>query len=100
MKFYAHSTSRQDRSDWQPLSDHLATTGELAETAAAAFGCGPLAKAAGLLHDLGKYTERFQRRLEGGERVDHSTHGGDLHILDNPFHGRANRGSTKGVFAR
>lgn len=75
MKFYAHSTTRQDRSDWQPLSTHLAATGELAGTAAAAFGCGPLAMAAGLLHDLGKYTERFQRRLEGGERVDHSTHG-------------------------
>jgi len=75
MKFYAHSTSRQDRSDWQPLAEHLAATGELAEAAAAAFGCGPLAKAAGLLHDLGKYTQPFQRRLEGGERVDHSTHG-------------------------
>ena len=30
---------------------------------------------AGLLHDLGKYSDAFQRRLHGGGRVDHSTAG-------------------------
>ena len=30
------------------------------------------------MHDLGKYTPQFQRRLEGGSRVDHSTAGAKL----------------------
>ena len=34
-----------------------------------------MARVAGLLHDLGKYTLEFQSRLEGGARVDHSTWG-------------------------
>jgi CRISPR-associated endonuclease/helicase Cas3 len=35
-----------------------------------------LAEAAGLLHDLGKYTDKFQARLEGKEpKLDHATHG-------------------------
>lgn len=34
-----------------------------------------LAYSAGLIHDLGKYSAEFQKRLEGGPRVDHSTAG-------------------------
>jgi CRISPR-associated endonuclease/helicase Cas3 len=76
MRFYAHSTSRADRSDWQALSDHLIGTGERAARHAAAFGGQVLARISGRLHDLGKYTERFQNRLAGNpERVDHATWG-------------------------
>ena len=42
----------------------------------AKFGASKAASLAGLLHDLGKYTLAFQRRLDGaGDRVDHSTAG-------------------------
>lgn len=75
MKFFAHSTDSLDKADWQALADHLNAVGELASRYASAFGGQPLAKAAGMLHDLGKYTGEFQRRLEGGAKVDHATWG-------------------------
>lgn len=76
MKFYAHSTEdKQNKSSWQPLDEHLISVGMLASTFAADFGAQSLAKVAGLLHDLGKYTYEFQQRLDGGARVDHSTLG-------------------------
>jgi CRISPR-associated endonuclease/helicase Cas3 len=75
-KFYAHSTARPDKQDWQPLDAHLIGVGRRARAAADVFGAGALAEAAGLLHDLGKYTDKFQARLEGKEpRLDHATHG-------------------------
>ncbi|WP_432743777.1 CRISPR-associated endonuclease Cas3'' [Methylobacter sp. G7] len=74
--FYAHSTERSDKSDWQQLQNHLKNVGELAGGFAEAFNCAEYGKAAGLLHDLGKYTVEFQRRLEGKHpKVDHATWG-------------------------
>ncbi|MGS1118425.1 CRISPR-associated endonuclease Cas3'' [Castellaniella sp. UC4442_H9] len=79
--FYAHSTGRSDQSDWQPLNEHLLNVGELAQNFANGFGAGGLAMAAGRLHDLGKYTQKFQQRLCGNAgRVDHSTHGAKVAI--------------------
>lgn len=44
-----------------------------------------MGEAVGLLHDLGKYTVPFQRRLEGSpERVDHSTAGAHIAIENYP----------------
>ena len=71
--FYAHSTENKDRSDWQTLQSHLMAVGLMASGSAAVFGAGPLAEAAGLLHDLGKYTREFQLRLSGEfPRMDHA----------------------------
>lgn len=76
LRFFAHSTEREDQLDWQLLADHLGGVGALAERHAAIFGAGPIARVAGMLHDLGKYTERFQQRLQGDpRRVDHATWG-------------------------
>lgn len=66
-RFYAHSTDTADRTDWQPLADHLNAVALLAGRFARPFGAEALAHVAGLLHDLGKYTVEFQRRLEGEE---------------------------------
>ena len=55
---YAHSTHRPDRADWQPLCAHLHDVAELAGERAAKFGAGEWGYVAGLLHDLGKYSER------------------------------------------
>jgi CRISPR-associated endonuclease/helicase Cas3 len=74
--FFAHSTNKSDYSDWQPLAEHLHTVGELAAEFASTFGATGFAQTAGLLHDVGKYTSDFQRRLSGEAiRVDHATNG-------------------------
>nr|WP_297457573.1 CRISPR-associated endonuclease Cas3'' [uncultured Halomonas sp.] len=74
--YYAHSTKNIDKSDWQTLKSHLTSVGNLAAQRAERFGAAELGEIAGLLHDLGKYTEAFQQRLEGSpRRVDHSTAG-------------------------
>ena len=72
---YAHSTESQDKSTWQKLEDHLNGVAELAAEFGRAFGAEYWAEASGLLHDDGKQTSGFQKRLEGGPRVDHSTAG-------------------------
>jgi CRISPR-associated endonuclease/helicase Cas3 len=75
-KFYAHSTSDTSKKNWQVLREHLTNVGKLAAAKAAAFGCSALAGPQGQLHDLGKYTDDFQRRLAGDAiRVDHATRG-------------------------
>ena len=77
--YYAHSTEKADKSDWQPLSDHLLNVAKLAEYFADTFNAGRWGKYAGLMHDAGKATEAFIGRLEGiSKRVDHSTFGARL----------------------
>ncbi|MBA5778034.1 CRISPR-associated endonuclease Cas3'' [Stappia sp. F7233] len=77
--YFAHSTNDPSKSDWQLLPEHLIGVSEIA----AAFG-QPLAiekstRLAGILHDAGKYTPQFQRRLEGAQaKVDHATAGAEL----------------------
>lgn len=74
--YYAHSTENPDKKDWQPLIDHLTNVAKLSQHFANDFNAGELAYASGLLHDLGKYSPEFQRRLEGANiHVDHSTAG-------------------------
>lgn len=81
MRYYAHSGQQTDRSDWQPLRDHLAAVAELARARAHAFGGADWAHLAGLLHDLGKYSVAFQNRLNGSDqRADHSTAGAKIVI--------------------
>lgn len=75
MKYHAHSKKNCPKKDWQLLKEHLEKTAEKAETFGKQFNAGEMAKYAGLFHDLGKYTEAFQKRLDGGKRVDHSTAG-------------------------
>lgn len=73
---FAHSTINSERSDWQPLRSHLENVGRMAKEHAAVFESHTLAEAAGLLHDLGKYTADFQRHLAGDAiRMDHATRG-------------------------
>lgn len=76
---YAHSTDSPDKSYWQPLDCHLKEVARLAEEFAMVFEAGDWGRFAGLLHDAGKATEAFQRRLEGDtQRVDHATFGARL----------------------
>lgn len=72
MKYLAHIA--EDGRE-QTVAEHLRGTGLLAAEFAAAFGAAEDAQLAGLLHDIGKYTQGFQDRLHGGSSVDHSTPG-------------------------
>ncbi|MCU0783265.1 MAG: CRISPR-associated helicase Cas3' [Verrucomicrobia bacterium] len=51
------------REGWQRLAAHLRNVANLAKQFAAPLGLAAEAELAGLLHDLGKYAERFQARL-------------------------------------
>lgn len=89
--FFAHS--HPDESvpgwKWQLLRDHLRETAELAEAFAAEASAtcvnpatsrlAELARSTALAHDLGKYSEKFQRRLRGEPvRAIHSLQGAML----------------------
>lgn len=74
--YYAHSTDKQDKSDWQPLKSHLENVADIARGFAKEFAAESFGYAAGLFHDIGKYSPEFQRRLAGANiKVDHSTAG-------------------------
>jgi CRISPR-associated endonuclease/helicase Cas3 len=76
MAYYARTISGAPKEKWQRLSDHLLAASSLAKSFGQALGICEASEQAALLHDLGKYTQEFQRRLEGSaERVDHSTAG-------------------------
>ena len=60
----------------QTIYSHLVGTSQLAGEFARVFDCEGQAALAGLAHDIGKYSQEFQRRLRGDAiKVDHSTAG-------------------------
>jgi len=59
-----------------PLLEHLLGTAEKASKFAKYFGKSETAFICGLLHDIGKYSEEFQNRINNdGKLCDHSTAG-------------------------
>ena len=66
---FAHTTPGPE-SEWEYLDDHLEAVAVAAECFARKFGAGPLGRAAGLLHDLGKEKDRFQQRLRNPKLVE------------------------------
>ncbi|MFC3032693.1 CRISPR-associated helicase Cas3' [Pseudoalteromonas fenneropenaei] len=87
-KYFGHSGNREDKSDWQPLKDHLCRVALGAEFNSQYFKAAKLSYLAGLLHDLGKYSREFQARLEGApNQVDHATAGAKIatELLPSPF---------------
>ena len=64
VEYYAHSANRGEDGVPEPLSMHLRAVAERASQFAETFGAEQQAFAAGLLHDLGKYGDRFQCRLQ------------------------------------
>ncbi len=59
----------------QTVSEHLNGTAKLCSEFASAFGAEQYGLLAGMAHDIGKYSDAFQRRLSGGPKVDHSSAG-------------------------
>lgn len=75
MEYYAHIEGTRT----QTIKEHLEGTARLAGEFAGAFGKSDWGYCCGLLHDVGKYSKAFQRRLHGEDiRVDHSTAGVQL----------------------
>jgi CRISPR-associated endonuclease/helicase Cas3 len=76
LAYLAHSLPNQAEDSWHGLADHLIGTGRIAADRAGNFGASRLAVLSGELHDLGKYSEKFQRRVRGScVKVSHATHG-------------------------
>jgi CRISPR-associated endonuclease/helicase Cas3 len=86
MKYWAHSDpfdrpETDPAAHWQPLNEHLRQVGAIAEALAkkakpsdSAFHA--TAKGIGLLHDIGKYTEAFQKKIRGAVlQAPHSAYG-------------------------
>lgn len=59
----------------QTVAKHLQGTAMLCGRFASVFGAEQAGYYTGLLHDIGKFSDAFQRRLKGGPKVDHSTAG-------------------------
>ena len=73
MKYLAHIASDGRE---QTVRQHLEGTALLAKRFASSFGGQEDGRLAGQLHDIGKYSRAFQKRLlDNGPRVDHSTAG-------------------------
>lgn len=72
-RYLAHISEDKIRS--QTILEHAEGTAKLAGEFASKFGCKDWGYNCGLLHDLGKYSEKFQKRLQGGPKTDHSTAG-------------------------
>lgn len=93
MPFYAHTVPGINARDaWQLLKEHLHATASQAAVFGEAFTSAEWAFLCGLVHDLGKYSQAFQKRLErgpaqGGARVDHSLAGAleAQNLLNNAF---------------
>jgi CRISPR-associated endonuclease/helicase Cas3 len=63
----------------QSICEHCRNVAALASDFAKPFEATALAQYAGLLHDIGKYSDAFQRRIQGSpEKVDHSTAGAQV----------------------
>jgi CRISPR-associated endonuclease/helicase Cas3 len=74
--FYAHSRVGEGPETWERLEWHLRRAGALARRFGSSFGVDQTAATSGLLHDVGKYSDEFQRRIAGDAgKVDHATGG-------------------------
>lgn len=75
---------REQDSKTQSLKEHLEGTAEKARHFGGSFNNGGYAYACGLLHDIGKYSKDFQKKIinSSNSRVDHSTGLNDTNQFD------------------
>ena len=73
-EFFAHSAN--SHGIWHPLAEHLASVSKMAKEFLQGYKGAEEAALAGILHDLGKYGDRFQARLHGEDQgLDHWSQG-------------------------
>ncbi|MFP4256902.1 MAG: CRISPR-associated endonuclease Cas3'' [Desulfobacterales bacterium] len=70
---FAHSIEGAPPDQWQTIEAHLCNVAALCRKFAEKFGSGEWGYIEGLWHDIGKYLDDFQRRLQGEKvSVEHS----------------------------
>ena len=98
MQYIAHTATEQGKAD-QLLKDHLRQSQALAECFATETGLTKTAGLIALLHDVGKYSDKFQDYIRKAKQdptsvmrgsVDHATAGGQilLHAFDESYLGQ------------
>ncbi|MBH0195360.1 MAG: CRISPR-associated endonuclease Cas3'', partial [Nitrospira sp.] len=76
-QYFAHSAN--GCGNWHQLADHLTSVSKIAKEFLQGRNGAEEAALAGLLHELGKYGDRFQARLHGRDRgLDHWSQGASL----------------------
>ena len=70
--FFAHIAEDGRK---QTVADHLHGTARRSAAFAADFGATDIGRLVGQAHDIGKCSQPFQKRLNGGPKVDHATAG-------------------------
>lgn len=68
--FWAHTKEGRPEEEWQSLEDHLRGVADAASRFAAPFHAEEWARAAGLWHDIGKYSAAFQEYLRAAGALD------------------------------
>lgn len=80
-RYFAHSDGSTEPSGWHRFADHAEGVAEGGAAFLRRFGLHRLARAWGLLHDVGKVTPEFQDILAGSSRrFDHSAPGARIAI--------------------
>lgn len=76
MQYIAHKDGERE----QTIQEHLTGTAQLSGKFAARFGKEEWGYCCGMLHDIGKYSKEFQKKIkeDTNERVDHSSAGARL----------------------
>lgn len=76
MRYIAHKDGKRE----QLIKDHLEGTAERTGEFAEKFGKKEWGYCCGMLHDIGKYSEEFQRKIQEdtNDRVDHATAGAQV----------------------
>ena len=86
--YYAHS-SQGPKAEWQTFAEHAGGVADRAAEFLQDFGLGEMARAWGLLHDIGKVTREFKDVLAGSsQRFDHSAPGARIALGRYPRLGR------------
>ena len=80
-QYFAHSANEFGK--WHPLVEHLTSVSKLARAFMRGRNGTEEAALAGLLHDLGKYGDRFQARLQGKDQgLDHWSQGAWVALVE------------------
>lgn len=82
MKYIAHKTNEPESAE-QRIIDHLRGTAKRCSKFAEGLELSEYAYAVAMLHDIGKYSEKFQLRISGANvTVDHSTAGAQIAFVN------------------
>lgn len=78
MKYIARTNGTPEHGEFESCVEHASMVGCLASAFASSFGKSELGLITGVYHDLGKYSDEFQKHIKEPEipmKVDHSTAG-------------------------